>query len=226
MFDPKAHDLLKDIISDLTDEFQKEQDFILRLSANFTEIFSCFEWLYGERHPTSLHLKELVRVLVSQYNRRSAYLKKRDLEHQYGECYLSNNMIGMVLYEDSFFDQPEGLLKRMNYLESLGINLIHILPSLKPLPVVDDKSLNPKSGLKINKALKEIIKQVHQRNMYLMIDLTINHTSDHHEWARSALDGDANYEGYYFTFKDRTVPDLFERTIPEMLPKSSPCSFT
>ncbi|MBZ0302208.1 MAG: amylosucrase, partial [Anaerolineae bacterium] len=53
-----------------------------------------------------------------------------------------------------------------------------------------------------------------------------NHTSDEHEWARRALDGDETYQGYYFTFPDRTLPDRYERTLREIFPEQAPGSFT
>lgn len=52
--------------------------------------------------------------------------------------------------------------------------------------------------------------------MLLTLDVVINHTSDEHEWAERARQGDKNYQDYYYCYPDRKIPDQFERTLPEI----------
>jgi amylosucrase len=61
--------------------------------------------------------------------------------------------------------------------------------------------------------------------MYLMIDIVLNHTSDQHEWAQKAKQGDPYYQDFYYVFDDRTIPDQMEAHMPEIFPESSPGSF-
>ena len=64
------------------------------------------------------------------------------------------------------------------------------------------------------------------RNMYLMLDIVLNHTSHHHEWARKAKEGDRKYQGYYYFYNDRSLPDQYDQTMPDIFPESSPGNFT
>ena len=62
--------------------------------------------------------------------------------------------------------------------------------------------------------------------MYLMLDIVLNHTSHRHEWAEKAKQGDAYYQDYFYFYNDRSIPDEFEKTIPDIFPQSAPGSFT
>jgi amylosucrase len=54
----------------------------------------------------------------------------------------------------------------------------------------------------------------------------VNHTSDEFEWAKKAKKGHKKYQDYYYTFDDRTIPDEYEKTLPEIFPESAPGNFT
>ena len=59
-----------------------------------------------------------------------------------------------------------------------------------------------------------------RNNMYLMMDIVLNHTSGKHDWAKKARDGNKNYQGYFYFFDDRTLPDEYDRSMPEIFPES------
>jgi amylosucrase len=65
-----------------------------------------------------------------------------------------------------------------------------------------------------------------ERDMLLVLDVVVNHTSDQHEWAQKARAGEQRYRDYYHMFPDRQVPDQFEVSMPEVFPESSPGNFT
>ena len=60
----------------------------------------------------------------------------------------------------------------------------------------------------------------------LTLDLVLNHVAAEHEWARRARAGEARYRAYFHVFADRSVPDAYERTLPEVFPDFAPGSFT
>ena len=62
--------------------------------------------------------------------------------------------------------------------------------------------------------------------MSLCVDLVLNHTAAEHPWARAAAAGDPAYRAFYRVFPDRTEPDRYERTLPEVFPDKAPGSFT
>jgi amylosucrase len=62
--------------------------------------------------------------------------------------------------------------------------------------------------------------------MVLCIDLVLNHTATEHQWARKAMAGEPGYREMYLVYPDRTEPDAYERTLPEVFPDLAPGSFT
>jgi amylosucrase len=60
----------------------------------------------------------------------------------------------------------------------------------------------------------------------LVLDLVLNHVAAEHDWAQRARAGEERYRRYFHLFPDRTEPDAFERTLPEVFPDFAPGSFT
>ena len=90
---------------------------------------------------------------------------------------------------DGIGDFP-GLLTRLDYLQDLGVTCIWLLPFF-PSPLRDDGydianyvDVNPSYGT-LND-FKLFLDAAHQRNMQVMIELVINHTSDQHPWFKAA----------------------------------------
>ena len=68
--------------------------------------------------------------------------------------------------------------------------------------------------------------RLRERGISLCLDFVCNHTASNHRWARRAASGDAEYQGYYWMFPDRTKPDAYEATLREFFPSTSPGNFT
>ncbi len=104
----------------------------------------------------------------------------------------------------------EGLLEKLNYIEELGITTIWLLPFF-PSPLKDDgydiadyRNINPSYGTISD--FKKFLREAHRRNLKVIIELVINHTSDEHEWfqrARKAPKGSV-YRNYYNWTDDPT----------------------
>ena len=65
-----------------------------------------------------------------------------------------------------------------------------------------------------------------KRDMLLVLDVVVNHTSNEHEWAQRARQGEKKYQDYYYVFDDRDMPDIYEETMPEIFPATAPGNFT
>ena len=113
---------------------------------------------------------------------------------------------------DGIGDFP-GLLSRLDYLQDLGVTCIWLLPFF-PSPLRDDGydianyvDVNPSYGTLDD--FKLVLNAAHLRNMQVMIELVINHTSDQHPWfkaARLAPPGSAAREMYVWSSTNK----LFE----------------
>lgn len=103
---------------------------------------------------------------------------------------------------DGIGDIP-GLIARLDYLEDLGINTLWLLP-FYPSPMKDDgyditDYYNVHPDLGTLKDFKNLIKKAHERNIKVVIELLLNHTSDQHPWfqrSREAKKG-SKYWNYY-----------------------------
>lgn len=97
----------------------------------------------------------------------------------------------------------KGLMERLDYLQNLGITAIWLLP-FYPSPLRDDGydiadyySINPSYG--DIEEFKAFLNEAHKRNLKVITELVINHTSDQHPWfqrARNAPKG-SPYRDYY-----------------------------
>lgn len=91
---------------------------------------------------------------------------------------------------DGVGDLP-GVISRLDYLADLGVNALWLSP-FYPSPqidagydVADYFSINPEYGT-LDDA-RELVEQAHERGMKIIIDIVPNHSSDQHEWFKSAL---------------------------------------
>jgi maltose alpha-D-glucosyltransferase/alpha-amylase len=108
-----------------------------------------------------------------------------------------------------------GLLEKLDYLQELGITGIWVLP-FYPSPLKDDGydiadyyNINPSYGN--IKQFKQFLDEAHRRNLKVITELVINHTSDQHPWfqrARRAPKGSAEREYYVWTDDPRQYKDV------------------
>jgi len=102
-----------------------------------------------------------------------------------------------------------GLLQRLDYVESLGVTAIWLLP-FYPSPLRDDgydisdyRSINPAYGTM--RQFKAFLAEAHRRGLRVITELVINHTSDQHPWfqrARAAKAGSAARNFYVWSDTD------------------------
>lgn len=230
MYDPKSHILLQEI---LKKEEVSDEQFKARLYANFSVVRNHLRALYGNREDLPQILQQITETLVRFHQQRSAECKQADtLREQNPDWFLSEKIVGMMLYVDLFNNDLKGLLQKIDYFEELGVNFIHLMPVLKVpkdhndggYAVSDYRQIDPKFGTRAD--FKKVSKEFRKRGIYLMLDIVINHTSDEHEWAVKAKQGDQKYQDYYYFFEDRYWPDQYEQSMPEVFPDSSPGNFT
>ncbi|WP_154100493.1 glycoside hydrolase family 13 protein [Bacillus mycoides] len=113
------------------------------------------------------------------------------------------------IYPRSFMDSNgdgigdlRGILAKLDYLKELGIDVIWLSPVYE--------SPNDDNGYDISDYCKimnefgtmedwdELLHEMHKRNMKLMMDLVVNHTSDEHNWfIESCKSKDNKYRDYY-----------------------------
>jgi len=113
------------------------------------------------------------------------------------------------IYPRSFYDSNDdgigdlrGIISKLDYLKDLGVDIIWICPIYQSpnddngYDISNYRAVNPEFGTMAD--LEDLLKGLHQRNMKLLMDLVVNHTSDEHEFFRSSRSSTDNaYRDYY-----------------------------
>lgn len=114
----------------------------------------------------------------------------------------------------------QGLTRKLDYLEDLGITAIWLLP-FYPSPLRDDgydisdyTNVNPTYGTLED--FKQFLDEAHRRGIRVITELVINHTSDQHPWFQRARRAPRNSpERNFYVWSD--TPDKYEG-VPIMFP--------
>lgn len=235
MYEQISHSLLNSILDDLKPEIRRQdlRHFYTRLGANFYTIYSLFYNLYGHRDDVETQMLRLVETMAKGYIGRSADLEKIDMQREQDHnWFLSQKWVGMALYSNGFADNLADLLNKFSYFQELGINLVHIMPILMCPKEKSDGGYAVSNFREVDDRLgtlddvRQISEECRRDDILLVLDIVLNHTSDEHEWAQKAIAGDSLYQDYYYTFDNREIPDMFERSMPEVFPETAPGNFT
>lgn len=204
-------------------------NFERRLARHIDEL----RWLYMELYNNDAMFAELCDNLYRFAEERSTALKKRDLEREADpEWYRSNDLTGMMLYIDNFAGDLEGVRKKLPYIEQTGVNMLHLMPFLDTVPersdggyaVADFRAVRPDLGTMED--LEKLADACHKKGINLCMDFVMNHTSQDHEWAKKARQGDGEYMSRYFFFNNWSIPAEYEKTVPQVFPTTAPGNFT
>jgi maltose alpha-D-glucosyltransferase / alpha-amylase len=107
-----------------------------------------------------------------------------------------------------------GLISRLDYLQWLGVDALWLPPIYaSPLrdggyDVSDFRTILPEFGTV--EEFRELVRRAHERNMRIVIDFPLNHTSDAHDWfQQSRSDPDGPYGDYYvWSDTDEKYPNI------------------
>lgn len=207
--------------------------FYTRFMANTADIFELYMQLY-EHHPKAeKNFQQLVELIIKANTERPSALKARDEQkREKGNWFLSNQLAGMSLYVDRFCGDIKGLSNKLGYFEKLGVNFLHLMPVFESPANESDGGYAVSDFRKVDQrfgTLDDLVvlqKEMQQQDMYLMLDIVLNHTSHQHEWARKARQGEKKYQDYYYFYNDRSLPDEYDKTMPEIFPEAAPGNFT
>ncbi|GAC1439036.1 MAG: alpha-amylase family glycosyl hydrolase [Sediminibacterium sp.] len=211
----------------------KDNLFYTRFIANTSAIGSLFRELYGNHPNNEPAFDELIQIIIKAHTERSPALALHDnVKEGKGHWFLSNEIAGMSLYIDRFCDNLGNLPGKLEYFTKLGVNFLHLMPIFQSpegesdggYAVSDFRKVDTRFGTLAD--LQLLQQQMRDKNMYLMLDIVLNHTSHRHEWAEKAKKGEVAYQDYYYMYNDRSIPDQFDQTMPDIFPESSPGNFT
>ena len=122
--------------------------------------------------------------------------------------------VAYQIYPKSFYDTNSdgigdlpGIIEKLDYLKELGVDIVWLSPCYRsPLAdqgydISDYYDIDPRFGTMED--MDRLIAEAKKRDMYIVMDLVVNHCSDEHEWFKKACkDPDGKY-GRFFYLRDK-----------------------
>jgi amylosucrase len=210
----------------------ERERFRARAESAIARVSGPLQALYPDA-PLADLLETLLGLSVAALARRSPELRMLDARREVQTDWFQRaDRVGYVAYCEQFGPKLADISSRLDHLESLGVNYFHLMKVIAPRPepndggfaVVNYREVDPELGTIDD--LRDLATEMRAKNMSLCIDLVMNHTAAEHEWAMKAKAGDPKYRSYYLLYPDRTIPDEYEKTLPEVFPEIAPGNFT
>ena len=130
-----------------------------------------------------------------------------------------HDKVAYQIYPKSFYDSNgdgigdiPGIISKLDYLKDLGIDIIWLSPCYQsPLAdqgydISDYYNIDPRFGTMAD--MEHLIAEAKRRNMYILMDLVVNHCSDEHEWFRKACEDPDGKYGNFFYLRDKKDGEL------------------
>ena len=201
-----------------------------RFARHEEELRSLYLSLYpGDTHAWDYFLEMLFRC----WQERPEELRKLDeIRLSEPDWYKGNQLVGMLMYADAFAGTLQGVREKLEYIQECGVNYLHLMPLLKSpkgrsdggYAVSDFRTVEPELGTMED--LKALASDCHARGISVCLDFVMNHTSEEHEWARRAKEGDRDCQERYFFYDDWRIPEEYEKTVPQVFPTTAPGNFS
>lgn len=208
---------------------ENDRIFSERLARHHDEL----RWLYMELYGNDDMFAELCSQMKEYYDQRNQSLKALDAKRESdAKWYRKRDMVGMMMYIDNFAENIKGVQEKLPYLEKCNVNYIHLMPFLDSpkgrsdggYAVADFRKVKPELGTMDD--LAHLAEKCHEKGISLCMDFVMNHTSEDHEWAVKARQGDGEYMSRYFFYADPSIPQEYEKTVPQVFPTTAPGNFT
>jgi amylosucrase len=222
------HAAAADVLADLPQH--RRELFALRLDRWWADLADGLAAVYPD--PDALAVR-LIRSAAAAYRDRDPDLQlldqRRTLEPDW---FQSPRILGYAMYADRFAGDLSGVAQQIPYLRELGVTYLHLMPLLLPregdndggYAVADYRTVRPDLGTMAD--LRALAAELRSQGISLVLDLVLNHVAREHAWARAAQAGDRDKRAYFRVFDDRTMPDAYEATLPEVFPDFAPGNFT
>jgi amylosucrase len=231
--DLDSADALVDLLCERYADHPEADRFQERIRAQAPRLWTAFQSVYGDGARQRAWAVEAVDAAVEGFTDRRDSLRELDRQRaETDDWFQGSEQLGYMCYVDQFAGSLSGVREKIPYLAELGVTYLHLMPLLEPrdppndggYAVEDYRSVDPRLGS--IEELRALAADLHDAGIVLALDFVMNHTAREHEWAEAARAGEERFEAFYLTYEDRTLPDQYEETVPEVFPDFAPGNFT
>ncbi len=207
-----------------------KDEYQLRFSRHEAELKALFFELY---HGDARAWEYFCSMLRRSWELRPEALKELDRVREADPLwYKGHSLVGMLMYADAFAGTLPGVREKLDYIQDCGVNYLHLMPLLESpsgrsdggYAVADFRRVQPELGTMED--LESLAADCHDRGISLCLDFVMNHTSEDHIWARRARAGEKEYRDRYFFYDDWSIPQEFEKSVPQVFPTTAPGNFS
>ncbi|VEU76257.1 alpha-amylase family glycosyl hydrolase [Mycoplasmopsis columboralis] len=157
--------------------------------------------------------EKFVKEIIKNNTRRLSYLEDAQ-NAQFVAPYSSKNN-SETIYQLTVYSFADGngdgigdfigLKNNLDYFINLGINTLYLSPihpasSYHGYDVIDYLGVAPELGGE--QAFIDFLKEAHKNGIKVVLDMVFNHTSYEHPWFQAALQGNKEYQNYYYFLDD------------------------
>ena len=187
---------------------------------------------YGEGNQVEELTEQLLAAAVDIALKRSQALWDLDLSRQLQPHWHQQGAVGYTAYVDHFAGNLRGVVDRIDYLKSLGVTYLHLLPFFKAadgpndggFAVANFEVVEPRLGTQAD--LQLLTQALRAAGISLCSDFVLNHVAHDHEWAVEARNGNPEFQNFFCMAHSQAEVDGWEKNLPQIFPDTAPGNFT
>ena len=187
---------------------------------------------YGEGNQVEELTEQLLAAAVDIALKRSQALWDLDLSRQSQPHWHQQGAVGYTAYVDHFAGNLRGVVDRIDYLKSLGVTYLHLLPFFKAaegpndggFAVANFEVVEPRLGTQAD--LQLLTQALRAAGISLCSDFVLNHVAHDHEWAVEARNGNPEFQNFFCMAHSQAEVDGWEKNLPQIFPDTAPGNFT
>ena len=155
-------------------------------------------------------------LVFLQFRKNVTVIRENILQEDYIDMERKwwQDKVAYQIYPKSFYDTNgdgigdlPGIIEKLDYLKDLGVDIIWLSPCYRsPLAdqgydISDYYDIDPRFGTMED--MDRLIAEAKKRDMYILMDLVVNHCSDEHEWFKKACEDPDGKYGKFFYLRDK-----------------------
>lgn len=187
---------------------------------------------YGEGNQVDELTEQLLAAAVDIALKRSQALWDLDLSRQSHPHWHQQGAVGYTAYVDHFAGNLRGVVDRIDYLKSLGVTYLHLLPFFRAaegpndggFAVANFEIVEPRLGTQAD--LQLLTQALRAAGISLCSDFVLNHVAHDHEWAVEARNGNPEFQNFFCMAHSQEEVDAWEKNLPQIFPDTAPGNFT